>query len=111
MVLLDISAFLQFPLEHCLWSFMHVSSDTKPVTYELCYLEIKISYMKGELQIEIFSIEQSVLNLRTFLLFPKAFCLFPCPDYKYVKGSSYVSHLIPRQLVPYLAYLALSLFA
>ena len=52
----------------------------KPVTYELCYLEIKISYMKGELQIEIFSIEQSVLNLRTFLLFPKAFYLFPCPQ-------------------------------
>lgn len=75
----------------------------KPVTYELCCLEIKI--------IEIFSIEQSVLDLRTFLLFPKAFCLFPCPDYKYLKGGGYVSHLIPQQLVPYLAYLALSLFA
>lgn len=75
----------------------------KPVTYELCCLEIKI--------IEIFSIEQSVLDLRTFLLFPKTFCLFPCPDYKYLKGGGYVSHLIPQQLVPYLAYSALSLFA
>ena len=83
----------------------------KPVTYELCYLEIKIIYMKCELQIEIFSIEQPVLDLRTFLPSPKAFCLFPCPDYKYLKGGGYVSHLTPQQLVPYLAYLARSLFA
>lgn len=51
------------------------------------------------------------VDLRTFLLSPKAFCLFPCPDYKYLKGGGYVSHLTPQQLVPYLAYLAHSLFA
>ena len=56
----------------------------KPVTYELCCLEIKI--------IEIFSIEQSVLDLRTFLLFPKAFCLFPCPDMVLIAEESDERH-------------------